>query len=100
MKALTIKKRLESRYNGSKNTKAYQILVDLTSATNNTFLVYGNEIRPVHTSGSKRFIKNLDYTQAVCSLLDLVGLKYEVGNDSPRVGKTGTYIKVLTKIEY
>ena len=39
---------------------------------------------------SPRFIK----------FLEAVKIKYEIGNDAPRGGKAGDYIKILTKIRY
>ena len=91
MKAQTLKNRLSKRYSGSKNTVAYRTISALTS--NNQLL------RPVHTSGSGRFTSNLDYTSDFKELLDIVGLKYEFGNDAPKGGLTGNYFKILTKID-
>lgn len=100
MKATTLRKRLENRYKGSKSAKAYQMVRDIINYTNNSYAVYGNRIRPCHTSGSRRFTTNLDYTEETKTLLRLIGVKFESGNDSPRGGKTGNYIKILTKIQY
>ena len=58
MKATTLKNRLEKRYNGSKNSKAYQIVKDLINGTNKTYMVYGKVIRPCSTSGTGRFTIN------------------------------------------
>ncbi len=99
MKAETLKNRLEKRYSGSKTAKAYTIIKDLIFGTNKTYMVNDYTIRPVHTSGTKRFTSNLDYTSDVKSLLTLLGVKYKSGNDAPRGGLTGNFIIVLTKIE-
>ncbi len=100
MKTETLNKRLEKRYNGSKTSKAYRIVKDLINGTNKTFAIERkNLIRPVDTSGAGRFTSNLDYTNDVEKLLALLGVKYESGNDAPRGGKTGNFIKVLTKID-
>jgi len=86
----TLLKRVEKRFNGSKSSFAYK-------ATQS--VIEGERlIRPCHTSGSGRFTSNLDYTDDVVELLSLVGIKYEIGNDSPRGGKTGNFIKIVTKI--
>lgn len=98
MKTSTIKKRLEKRYTGSKSAKAYRIILDIINGTNQTRMVNGNLIRPCQTSGSGRFTTNLDYTKETENLLTLLGIKFESGNDAPRGGLTGNYIKVLTKI--
>ena len=100
MKAITFQKRLENRYTGSKNSKAYQIVKDLISGTNKTYMVYGNVIRPCATSGRGRFTSNIDYTKDTENLLNLLGIKFERGNDSPRGGLTGNYFKISTKIDY
>ena len=100
MKAITLQNRLEKRYNGSKNSKAYQIIKDLINRTNKTYMVNGDLIRPCSTSGSGRFTSNMDYARETRSLLMLLGIKFESGNDSPRGGLTGNYFKILTKIDY
>ena len=99
MKTKTLNSRLEKRYTGSKSAKAYQIVKDLIDGTGKSYMVVGNIIRPCHTSGSGRFTTNLDYTNDTAAILRLIGVKFESGNDSPRGGKTGNYIKILTKIE-
>lgn len=99
MKSETLKKRLEKRYNGSKAIKAYTIVKDLIDGTNKSYMVKDNTIRPVITSGTGRFKTNLDYTDDTKRLLSLLGVKYIQGNDAPRGGLTGNYIKVITKIE-
>ena len=100
MKATTLKNRLDRKYNGSKTSKAYQIVKDLIDETKKTYMVAGCTIRPCKTSGSGRFITNKDYTRDVEILLTLLGIKFKSGNDAPRGGLTGNYITVLTKIEH
>jgi hypothetical protein len=99
MKTTTLQKRLDARYNGAKNCKPYQIVKDLIEGSRTTHMVNGQEIRPVVTSGSGRHISNQDYTGRTVAILKLLGLKFETGNDAPRGGLTGNFIKVLTKIE-
>ena len=98
MKTKTLKNRLEKRYTGSKNTKAYQIVCDLVNGTNNTRMTNGLTIRPCSTSGSGRFTTNLDYTRDVQYLLTLLGVKFVAGNDAPKGGLTGNYI-ILKNLE-
>lgn len=93
----------------NRNSKACKVLQELTGMHTEliygrieplkTYMVYGGVIRPVRTSGSGRFTKNMDYTADICRALDACGIKYETGNDAPRGGACGTFIKVLTKIE-
>lgn len=93
----TISKRL-AKFTGSKTSIAYQVAKDIATGENKTYKVSGNLVRPVHTSGSGRFTTNLDYTNDCKNIFTFLKLKFEVGNDSPRGGLTGNYIKILTKI--
>ena len=49
-------------------------------------------IRTCHTSGSGRYVKNIDVTGEVCRLLQSVGCSVTYDNDAPRGGKTGNYL--------
>jgi hypothetical protein len=93
----TISKKL-AKFTGSKTSIAYQVAKDLATGENKTYKVSGNIVRPVHTSGSGRFTTNLDYTNDCKNIFTFLKLKFEIGNDSPRGGLTGNYIKILTKI--
>lgn len=90
MTTKTLSKRLAIRFNGSKSSFAYKTAKSVINGE--------RVIRPCHTSGSGRFTTNLDYTSDVMQILSLLGVKYEIGNDSPRGGKTGNFIKITTKI--
>lgn len=48
---------------------------------------------PTYTSGTGRFTTNLT-NDRVLTIIKLLGYKFEMGNDSPRGGKTGDYIEV------
>lgn len=61
--------------------------------------VEGDKIRVCWTSGRGRFTTNLDHGNTICAALDLLKIKYQTGNDAPRGGATGKYIKILTKFE-
>jgi hypothetical protein len=89
----TIAKRL-AKFTGSKSSIAYQVAKKLATGENKS-----NIIRPVHTSGSGRFTTNLDYTFDCKNILTFLKLKFETGNDSPRGGLTGNYIKIITIIK-
>ena len=97
MKLSTLQARI-SRAN-FRHCKALDIVKDFAGIGKRTYMVYGDIIRPCTTSGRGRFTTNLDYTADVCRMLDQLGIKYISGNDSPRGGKTGNFIKVLTKID-
>ena len=56
--------------------------------------------RPIGITGSLRYAKyTVDHTDDILNACKALGLKYEVGNDAPRGGKTGKFIKVLIKQE-
>ena len=75
-----------------KNSKGYQMVLELMES---------HYVRPCHTSGSKRFCTNLDYTSDVLFALDLLkfvkGVDYISGNDAPRGGLTGNFIELTAK---
>lgn len=73
-----------------KQTKGCHLIMD--ALDNGT-----NLIRPCAISGIGKYAKNMDYTSAICDLLDAAKIKYLRGNDAPRGGLTGNYI-VLTHI--
>ena len=56
-------------------------------------------VRTCHTSGSGRFTSNIDSHAATVEGLTKLGLKFAHGNDSPRGGKTGQWIKLAEKIQ-
>lgn len=104
MKAITLKNRIEKLH--LRNCVAVLIAKELTGLyldKNNkplcTYRIRQGLIRPCETSGTGRYTTLLDYTQDVCTLLTELKIKYLCGNDAPRGGACGTYIKVLTKIE-
>lgn len=54
--------------------------------------------RPVGVTGSLRYAKyTVDHSDDIIAACELLGYEYETGNDAPRGGKTGKYIKVLIK---
>jgi hypothetical protein len=98
MKRSTIANRL-AKFAGSKTSIAYQVAKDLATGENKSYKITGNIIRPVHTTGKGRFTSNLDYTNDCKNIFTFLKLKFEIGNDSPRGGLTGNFIKLITKIE-
>ena len=102
MKKSTLQKRIEK--SGLNNRKALELCKELAGMIRKdgrpyiSGMISGGMIRPCYTSGHGRFIINQDHMAAVCMYFDRLGLKYETGNDAPRGGKTGQYIKIITKI--
>ena len=88
MKKETIKKRLE-KINVSKTSSSYKLLTEWLNASDNYV------IRPCWTSGRGRFCTNLDYTEQLKHLLTSLNVRYESGNDAPRGGKCGNFIKIM-----
>ena len=82
-------KRLEA-LNLAKNSMGYKFAKQVIEGA--------KTIRPCHTSGSKRFTSNLDYTRETCSILTRIGIEHKLTNDSPRGGLTGNLITITTKI--
>lgn len=88
MKRETIAKRLE-KMNVCKGACAYKLVRALVTRENRS-----NVIRPCWTSGAGRFCKNLDYTADVRRLLKALRVSFVEGNDAPRGGLTGNFIKI------
>lgn len=111
MKATTLNNRLLKLQGISKSSKAYQVVKQLTGMYKcnfcynqdkpfSSYMIFkGNIIRPVYTSGSGSHTSYQDHTIAITSLLDKLKVRYVVGNDAPRGGQLGSYIKIVTKIE-
>ena len=111
MKSTKLNNRLLKLQGISKSSKAYQVVKDLpgmyTMKSNwgkeqpfSSYIVFKNNlIRPVYTSGSGSHTSYQDHTIAITSLLDKLKVRYVVGNDAPRGGQCGAYIKIITKIE-
>lgn len=87
MKKETIKKRLDAKW-VNKNSSAYKLLTEWLTKDGNPI------IRPCWTSGRGRYCTNLDYTTQTVTLLELLRVRYEVGNDALRGGLTGNFIKI------
>ncbi len=89
MKTTTFENRInalvsEKRIN--RNTTAYKAIV---AAMNNNGL-----IRPVECTGHGRYIKNVDHSSTITMYLNILGIKFETGNDAPRGGATGNWIQI------
>ena len=88
MKKETIKRRLE-KAKVNKTSSAYKLLIEWVNASDNYI------IRPCWTSGRGRFCTNLDYTEQLKGLLTSLNVRYVSGNDAPRGGKCGNFIKIM-----
>lgn len=103
MKSSTLQKRLDKRYTGAKNSYRYKIIIDLINGTNDTGMVKREDnsilIRPCFVSGSGRYTQNNDHSAEIKIMLQKLGVKFKTGNDAPRGGKSGDFIKISTKLE-
>lgn len=57
----------------------------------------GRKIYPVDYAGSGRHITVRDRSAYIIMILNACGYKYEQGNDAPRGGAAGNFIKVSSK---
>ena len=55
-------------------------------------------IRPCFYSGTGKYCKIMEHTSAVKMILELAGVQYEHGNDAPRGGRVGDFIKINSEI--
>ena len=89
-------KTLEKLQKADKNnlvTKKDGSLTALTVAAIKDYRNNNGKFYTTYTSGRGRFTTNLSNTR-VFDIIRLLGYKYELGNDAPRGGKTGEFIKV------
>lgn len=74
----------------SKNSIVYKWLIHLKS---------NDELRPVYTQGqSWKHSSLVDKEIELKRALRLLSIDFQSGNDAPRGGKTGVFVKILTKI--
>lgn len=56
---------------------------------------YSTTLRPVSHTGSGRYSRIRDVSTNVIEVLNKLKIDYYTGNDAPRGGKTGFFIKLL-----
>lgn len=64
----------------------------------NNVIEYATLIRPSIQSGMGAYCRINTYGYQFKRVFDAIGVKYETGNDAPRGGKCGEFIKITTKI--
>lgn len=57
-------------------------------------LVKDTIIHPSFYTGSGRYIRLVSYEHEITTLLNMLGYKYKKGNNAPKGGKQGDYIKI------
>ena len=106
MKRSTLIKKFDNYGNGcpSKTSTAYQVMQYIIKGKTSLdkYRVLRNfrngKIYPVYAAGSGRWSKYTDLTDDFKCILNALKLKYAEGNDAPRGGSLGNYIKIVTKI--
>jgi hypothetical protein len=89
MKTSTLLKRIQ-KLELRKNTLVYGMINNLAT---------GDILRPVFSQGSTwKHSSLVDKSIELISVLNLLKLKFEIGNDAIRGGKTGYFVKIITKI--
>ncbi|MGL4805573.1 MAG: hypothetical protein ACRC26_04440 [Bacteroidales bacterium] len=80
-----------------KNSYAYKALYALTH--NDSELEWYNYVDRDNAEAGVRVVidksrKYLDYTSEIIKGIDHIGVRYSIGNDAPKGGKTGRYIRL------
>ena len=89
MTTSTLSKRIQ-KLELRKNTLVYGMINNLST---------GDIIRPVFSQGRTwKHSSLVDKSRELISALNLLKLKFEIGNDAPRGGQTGYFVKITTKL--
>lgn len=102
MKRSTLIKRINKqiKLKNAKSIVAIKTLFDIANQEYGSYFNGEDIIRPCGYYGRfARHKSKYNYMYAICDLLDLCKVKYVKGNDAPRGGYEGNYIKVISKIE-
>lgn len=87
MKKSTIIKRLNKLADAKeimRNSNAFKMLASINNAT----------LRPTYWNGRGRYISLSDCSKDICKALDAMRVQYVAGNDAPRGGLAGNFIKI------
>lgn len=79
-------------------TYEYQVVAELAGLKNYWRIDYNKKARPIYYQGSGFHSRLADHLGELEKVLNALKIKYEVGNDAPRGGKCGTYVRILTKM--
>lgn len=92
MKKETLQSRIEKHLytKGGTLAKKYEEVVELLNNPNRT-------LRPICWCGRGRHINLSDKSAIIEQGLSLLGIAYETGNDAPKGGKNGYYIRLSAK---
>jgi hypothetical protein len=93
MKVKTIRARMSAE-KVNRNTVAARLLLGWLEHCDNAI-----KLRPCYYQGSGRYAKTVDHSAALVQLCDLLGLRYEIGNDAPRGGKGGAWVRIATRFD-
>ena len=73
----------------NKTSHAYKAVKELLDGE------VGIKVRTGHYTGNGKHTKAVRFTADVTAELDRLGISYEAGNDAPRGGVAGDYIKLI-----
>ena len=93
MKRATIYARMSAE-KLNKNRKAVQMLLGWLERCDNKEL-----LRPCYSRGSGKFSHVADHRAELAQLCVLLGLRVETGNDAPRGGKCGVWLRIVTRFD-
>lgn len=82
-----------------KSSISYKCVADVINGTNTSGCVHNNIIRPVYTRGSGKWTNIADHSAETTRLLDALKIKYIAGNDAPKGGRCGYFIKIISRFE-
>lgn len=90
----TLAKRIEKLVNAKELNKNSLVYAWISSLKSNEVL------RPVFSQGSTwKHSSLVDKTTELITVLEKLGIDFELGNDAPKGGKTGAFVKIITKIK-
>ena len=80
-----------AKLNISKNSLVYGWITTLET---------NQVLRPIFTQGSSwKYSSLVDKEFELTNVLNQLGIEFTKGNDAPRGGKTGAFVKITTKIK-
>jgi hypothetical protein len=92
-RATALSKRIDNLVTAKKLSKTNTLYGWLKSLKTNEVL------RPVYSQGSSwKHSVLIDKSKELTDLLTVLGVEFETGNDAPRGGKTGYFVKIKTRI--
>jgi len=95
MKAITLQKRIDQNLTTQKGIvrAIYRDVINLIKNPTKT-------MRPISSGYSKGWSYVSDHSSDLIRGLELIGIDFETGNDAPRGGKSGFFVRLTKKGQY